>query len=249
MENDPDLKQTGLLQLNGTCMFERYQKKLALKSITNILESDCFASNGAESWIISICLEKKGCFQACVIVSELDDPSGHHDFPWMALHCNFQGLVAEWDSVRDPGSGRLAPRPATRVCSAASERLLLRSPGELHISCRCSSALNDAQNLLRVQLADALMTGAGCTDVTWSHAWNSVCGGSHRRFLLVCGRLVNNIQGIWDALVLQTPQRAVPPRWLQPPLSWSCRQRTCPTQPVLATPVPTAFLEILRLLV
>lgn len=38
-------------------------------------------------------------------MSELDDPSGHHDFPRMALHCNFQGLVAESDSDRDPGNG------------------------------------------------------------------------------------------------------------------------------------------------
>lgn len=27
--------------------------------------------------------------------------SGHRDFPWMQLHCNFQGLVAEPYSDRD----------------------------------------------------------------------------------------------------------------------------------------------------
>lgn len=62
------------------------------------------------------------CVQGCVIVSELDDPSGHHDFPWMALHCNFQGLVAESNSDRNPGSGCSAKRAATSVCLAATER-------------------------------------------------------------------------------------------------------------------------------
>lgn len=154
--------------------------------------------------IISICLEKKVCFQGCVIASELDDPSGHHDFPWMALHCNFQGLVAESNSDRDPGSGRLAKRPSAR------EGVLRCSPSALikanfTSAAAAAHALNNAQNLLRVRLADALMIDAGCTDVTWSHAWNSVCGGSHRCFLPVCGRLVNDIQGMWDARLLQTP--------------------------------------------
>lgn len=113
-----------------------------------------------------------------------------------------------------------------RCCRAA---VINAAPANFPSAAAAARALNDAQNLLRAQLADALMTDAGCADVTWSHAWNSVCGSSHRCFLLVCGRLVNNIQGIWDALLLQTPQRAVPLRWLQPPLSWSCRQCTCPT--------------------
>lgn len=34
-------------------------------------------------------------------LSEQDGLSGHHDFPWMQLHCNFQGLVAEPNSDRD----------------------------------------------------------------------------------------------------------------------------------------------------
>lgn len=61
--------------------------------------------------------KKNKCVQGCVIVSELDDPSGHHDFPWMALHCNFQGLVAESDSDRDPGNGCFLRAPR-RVCAA-----------------------------------------------------------------------------------------------------------------------------------
>lgn len=40
-------------------------------------------------------------FQGFFIVSEQDGLSGHHDFPWMQLHCNFQGLVAGLNSDRD----------------------------------------------------------------------------------------------------------------------------------------------------
>lgn len=61
-------------------------------------------------------------------MSELDDLRGHHDFPWMALHCNFQGLVAKSNSDRDPGNGCFAKRPLTSVCCAATERLLLKWP-------------------------------------------------------------------------------------------------------------------------
>lgn len=137
----------------------------------------------------------------------------------MALHCNFQGLVAESNSVRAAGNGG-----ASR---AASGRLLLKRPRGLHISCRCRcrAAPDNAQNLLRPRLADALMRDAGCADVTWSHAWNSVCGGSRRCFLLVCGGLVNNMQGVWDALL--------PLRTLPPPCFWSgararARPQACP---------------------
>lgn len=66
-------------------------------------------------------------------MSELDDPSGHHDFPWMALHCNFQGLVAESDSDREPGNGCLFGGQR-RVCAA------LLPSSELHISC-CSTGI------------------------------------------------------------------------------------------------------------
>lgn len=40
-----DLKELGLVQLKGMCIFERYDYKLALKSITNISESECFAAD------------------------------------------------------------------------------------------------------------------------------------------------------------------------------------------------------------
>lgn len=41
-------------------------------------------------------------FQGFFIVSEMGHGlTGHHDFPWMQLHCNFQGLVAEPNSDRD----------------------------------------------------------------------------------------------------------------------------------------------------
>lgn len=40
-------------------------------------------------------------FQGFFILSEQDDPSGQNDFPWMQLHCNFQGLVAESNSDRE----------------------------------------------------------------------------------------------------------------------------------------------------
>lgn len=153
----------------------------------------------------------------------------------MALHCNFQGLVAESNSVRAPGNGG-----ASR---AASGRLLLKRPGGLHISCRCCAAPNNAQNLLRARPADALMRDAGCADVTWSHAWNSVCGGSRRCFLLVCGRLVNSMQGVWDAplLLSRCSHRGSG-------AARGARARARPP-PVLPTPVPTVFLEILRLVV
>lgn len=39
-------------------------------------------------------------FQGFFAVSEQDGLSGHRDFPWMQLHCNFQGLVAEPNSDR-----------------------------------------------------------------------------------------------------------------------------------------------------
>lgn len=107
--------------------------------------------------------EKKGCFQACVIVSELDDPSGHRDFPWLALHCNFQGLVAESNSVRDPGNGGPAKRPATSVCSAATERLLLKQP-------RRTSHQLPLQR--RIEQCTEPLAGAacGCTnDRRWLH--------------------------------------------------------------------------------
>lgn len=148
------------------------------------------------------------CVQGCVIVSELDDPSGHHDFPWMALHCNFQGLVAESDSDRDPGNGCFL-RGQRRVCAALlpSGCYLKAQVNFTFTLAAAAHALNNGQNILWVQLVDVLMIDADCTDVMWPHAWNSVCGSSHHRFLLVCERLVNNIQsGIQEALVLQRPQ-------------------------------------------
>lgn len=48
------------------------------------------------------------------IVSEQDGLSGHRDFPWMQLHCNFQGLVAEPNSDRD----NLATGVALRLLSS-----------------------------------------------------------------------------------------------------------------------------------
>lgn len=84
--------------------------------------------------------EKKKCVQGCVIVSELDDPSGHRDFPWMALHCNFQGLVAESDSDRDPGN-RCFLRGPRRVCATLlASGCYLKAPSEVHIS-RCSAGI------------------------------------------------------------------------------------------------------------
>lgn len=88
-------------------------------------------------------------------------------------------------------------------------------------------ALNNRQNILWVQLVDVLMIDAGCTDVMWPHAWNSVCGSAHRRFLLVCERLVNNIQsGISGPAEAPAhsesgaSESVEAPRlhWLQPPL-------------------------------
>lgn len=40
-------------------------------------------------------------FQGFCVVTERDGLSGYRDFPWMQLHCNFQGLVAEPKSDRD----------------------------------------------------------------------------------------------------------------------------------------------------
>lgn len=48
---------------------------------------------------------------------------------------------------------------------------------------------------MRAELVDVLMIDVGCTDVTWSHAWNSVWVSSYRHFLAVCGWLVNIIRG------------------------------------------------------
>lgn len=136
--------------------------------------------------------------EGCVIVTELDDPSGHHDFPWMALHCNFQGLVAESDSDRDPGNSCFL-RGQRRVCAALlPSGCYLKAQVNFTLAA-VAHALNNGQNILWVQLVDMLMIDAGCTDVMWPHAWNFVCGSSHRHFLLVCERLVNNIQsGISD---------------------------------------------------
>lgn len=46
-----------------------------------------------------------------------------------------------------------------------------------------------------VELVDLLMIDVGCTDVTWSHAWNSVWVSSYRHFLVVSGWLVNIMRG------------------------------------------------------
>lgn len=66
MDNRTDLRETGLIQLNGMCIFERYDKKLALKSITNILESECFAANCIWCRVMDnfhMFREKKGVFK------------------------------------------------------------------------------------------------------------------------------------------------------------------------------------------
>lgn len=131
------------------------------------------------------------CLRLCHC--ELDDPSGHHDFPWMALHCNFQGLVAESDSDRDPGNCCFL-RGQRGVCTTLlPSSCYLKAQVKLTLA-SAAHALNNGQNILWVQFVDVLMIDAGCTDVMWPHAWNSVCGSSYRRFLLVCERLVNNIQ-------------------------------------------------------
>lgn len=124
----------------------------------------------------------------------------------MALHCNFQGLVAESDSDRDPGNGCFL-RGQRRVRAALlPSGCYLKAQVNFTLAA-AAHALNNGQNILWVQLVDVLMIDADCTDVMWPHAWNSVCGSSHHRFLLVCERLVNNIQsGIQEALVLQRPQ-------------------------------------------
>lgn len=123
----------------------------------------------------------------------------------MALHCNFQGLVAESDSDRDPGNGCFL-RGLRRVCAALRlSGSYLKTQVNFALAA-AAHALNNGQ-ILWVQLVDVLMIDVACTDVMWPHAWNSVCGGSRRSFLLVCERLVNNIQsGIQEALVLQRPQ-------------------------------------------
>ena len=46
------------------------------------------------------------------------------------------------------------------------------------------------------------MIDVGCTDVTWSHAWNSAWVSSYRHFLVVCGRPFNIMGGIQRLLVL-----------------------------------------------
>lgn len=49
---------------------------------------------------------------------------------------------------------------------------------------RALSTLEKRQKAMWVELVDVLMIDVGFTDVTWSHAWNSVCGGSNHHFLL-----------------------------------------------------------------
>lgn len=58
-----------------------------------------------------------------------------------------------------------------------------------------SLTLENGQKDMRVELVDVLMIDVGCTDVTWSHAWNSVWVSSYRHFLVVCGWLVKIMRG------------------------------------------------------
>lgn len=58
-----------------------------------------------------------------------------------------------------------------------------------------SPSLENGQRAMWVELVDVLMIDVGFTDVTWSHAWNSVWGSSYRDFLIICGRPVNNRRG------------------------------------------------------
>lgn len=53
-----------------------------------------------------------------------------------------------------------------------------------------------------VELVDVLMIDVGFTDVTWSHAWNSVCGGSNHHFLLAWGGPSQQREGMQRPLVL-----------------------------------------------
>lgn len=65
-----------------------------------------------------------------------------------------------------------------------------------------SPMLEDGQKDMWVELVDVLMIDVGCTDVTWSHAWNSVWVSSYRHFLVVCGWLVNitrGSRGFWSS--------------------------------------------------
>ncbi len=58
-----------------------------------------------------------------------------------------------------------------------------------------SPTLENGQKDMRLELVDVLMIDVGYTDVTWSHAWNSVWVSSYRHFLVVCGWLVNIMRG------------------------------------------------------
>lgn len=125
------------------------------------------------------------------------------------------------------------------MCAALLPAVIKVAQVNSTLAAAAAHSLNNAQNLLRVQLVDAIMIDPGCTDVTWSHAWNSVCGSSHHHFLLVCGRLVDNIQGIQEALLLQTPRRTLV--WTSGSnfsctgyshlCNWNYRQCTCTPQP------------------
>lgn len=68
---------------------------------------------------------KMCAFLGFFIVSEQDGLSGHRDFPWMQLHCNFQGLVAEPNSDRNILATSVAVSEQHRVCVLhAVEQLL-----------------------------------------------------------------------------------------------------------------------------
>lgn len=67
---------------------------------------------------------KIGVFQSFVIVSEQDGLSDHCDFPWMQLHCNFQGLVAELNSDSKILAPRVSVSEQHRACVlGATEQL------------------------------------------------------------------------------------------------------------------------------
>lgn len=62
-----------------------------------------------------------------------------------------------------------------------------RRGGGSHLGSRCGapSVGDGVGGALWAALADVLMTDVALADVTWPHSWNSVCGGSDHRFLVV----------------------------------------------------------------
>lgn len=60
-----------------------------------------------------------------VILSEQDSLSGHSDFPWMQLHCNFQGLATGPNTDRNILAVSVSVSERCSVCVVrATEQLL-----------------------------------------------------------------------------------------------------------------------------